>query len=368
MEGYNVHEIKFNTQSNSSISSMALGKNGMIYLGLTSYNRVLLELDPTTDEIKDLGDIFPKQENNFPVMNKIHNSLAVDEDGRIYIGQGLKISWCTWPYEFNLVKYAGAHLFSYDPSKDNFEDFGVQVPLNAIHGITLDSKNRRIYGYTIPDNHFFMHDLKTHTVKDYGRISQYCSHNLIIDKKGNVYGAWKKDLPFVNEKLEGRFFVKGVYLLKYDFEKDELIRTKNLIVYGQEDDILTNIGVDSWVCTSRGCVFGGKTTGGMIFKLNADDSIENIIKPTSTPRITCMMQHSDGLIYGTAGFPHMHLFVMNPDTFRIKDLGAVYEEDDACYFHGMVLTDDGTIYVGELGDSDLRLFKLIKKPGDFHYF
>lgn len=362
MKHYDVIKTRYDAYGAVAITSMVIGKNGKIYIGLTAYGHTLLELDPQTDKITDLGEIFPERRNNTKILDKIHNSLAVDDDGRIYIGQGLNIAWCAWPYDFDLHKYGGGHLYSYDPNSGKLEDYGVQVPYNAIHGITIDKKNRKVFGYTIPDNHFFVHDLTTHEVKDYGKISNYCSHNLVADKMGNVYGAWKKEMPFLGEKADSNgFFMKGVYLLRYDAQKEELVRTRNLIVYGPEYDIFANVGIDSWICTSSGEIYGGTAIGGSIFKVNPDLSIQHIGKPVLTPRLTGMVEHTDGLIYGGAGFPHMHLFTLNPRTNEIKDLGVVTTDGEFCYFHGMVITNDGVIYAGETDAGKACLYKLIPR-------
>jgi hypothetical protein len=343
----------------SAITSIVKGKDGKIYLGLTSYNHTFLEYEPKTGEITDLGEIFPQREGTNRVLDKIHNSLVVDDDGKIYIGQGLIIDWFASPYNFNLKKYGGGHLFSYDPAARKFEDYGIQVPLNSIHGLTIDRKNRKIFGYTIPDNHFFKFDMVTRETTDYGKISPYASHNFAADQNGNVYGAWKKDGAYDEAELkEKKFIIKGTFLMKYDGKQDELIRTKNMIVYGDEHDIFCNVGVDTWICTSKGEIFGGTAIGGVIFKVNRDDTIEYVGKPVMTPRLTSMVEGNDGLIYGSAGFPFMHIFSLNPQTKEIKDLGPISEEGDFCYVHCMAIGDDGTIYAGETDAGKACLYKI----------
>ena len=281
----------------------------------------VIEYDTATGKYNEIGLMFNKPENNIPMLDKVHNSLAMDENGVLYIGQGLNINWDAAPYEFNLRKFGGGHLFAYDTNSGIITDYGVMVPLNSIHGITYNQKTRCIYGYTIPDNHFFRFNIPERKVTDYGKISMYACHNYVTDKEGNAYGAWLKQFNF-DDNDKGQHVMKGTYLLKYDNAKDELIRTRRMIVYGLEYDIFANVGVDSWICTSRGDIFGGTAIGGSVFKVNKDDSIQFIGKPVLGPRLTSMTEGSDGLIYGCAGFPHMSLFSLNPDTYEIKDYGG----------------------------------------------
>jgi hypothetical protein len=317
-----------------------------------------LEYDPKTDEITDLGEIFPQREGTNKILDKIHNSLVLDDYGKIYIGQGLNIDWFAAPYSFNLKKYGGGHLFSYDPDTQKIEDYGIQVPLNSIHGLTIDRKNRKIFGYTIPDNHFFKFDIITHETTDYGKISPYASHNFVADQKGNVYGAWKKDGAYDAAEAVKKFIVKGTFLMKYDGGQDELVRTKSMIVYGDEHDIFCNVGVDTWICTSKGDIFGGTAIGGVVFKVTYDDKIEYIGKPVLTPRLTSMAESKNGLIYGSAGFPFMHIFSLDSETKKITDLGPISEEGEYCYVHCMTIGDDGTIYAGETDAGKACLYKI----------
>jgi hypothetical protein len=243
-------------------------------------------------------------------------------------------------------------------SSGKIVDFGIMVPFNSIHGITYNRKTRRIYGYTIPDNHFFRFDIDTRKVTDYGKISPYACHNYITDNNGNAYGAWLKSGPY-DESEKGKFITKGTYLLKYDALKDELIRTRSMIVYGLEHDIFCNIGVDTWVRTRRGDIFGGTAIGGYVFKVNQDDSIQFIGKPVLGPRLTSMTEGNDGLIYGCGGFPHMSLFSLNPETYEMKDLGILSTEGDYWYLHCITMGDDGVIYGGETDAGNACLFKII---------
>jgi len=361
MNKFKISKQLFTENGSVAITSLINGGNGKLYIGFTSMDHPVAEFDIATEKSRDIGLMFNPPPNNMPLEDKVHNSLAMDENGVLYIGQGLNIGWDARPYGYSLQKYGGGHLFAYDTKTERIEDFGIMVPRNAIHGITYNKETRRIYGYTIPDNHFFRFDIDTGTAVDYGKISSYASHNFITDSQGNAYGAWLKEGIYDISEMgaKNNYIQKGSFLLKFDCAGDELIRTKEMIVYGLEHDIFGNVGIDSWVRTSKGDVFGGTAIGGAIFKVTDDERIEYVGKPVLGPRLTSMTEGPDGLIYGCAGFPHMSLFTLNPDTYEIKDLGILSNEGMFWYLHCIAFGDNGVIYGGETDAGKASLFKII---------
>jgi hypothetical protein len=347
MKKYKVKRIEFKIPKATAITSMVLGDNGLVYVGLTGISHVLVELNPKNDEYRDLGEIFPIKDNFIELSDKIHNSLVKGSNGILYIGQGLNIDWNAFPIEFNLSKYEGGHMFSFDTKTGKINDLGLVVPLNAIHGLTIDKERGLLYGYTIPDNHFFIFDIFSSKTKDLGKISQYSSHNLICLKNGNVYSGWFN--PQNN----------SVYLLKYDFNKKSLIRTKKMLVYNVGPNIQGNIGIDSWIETKNNEVYCG-TVDGCLLKLGPKtDDVKFIGKPLISPRISGIVEGKDGLLYLSAGFPVMHLVSFNPRTNEFEDFGEVETQYEMCYFHGMTILDNGTIYVGETDSERPFVYKLI---------
>jgi hypothetical protein len=187
MKDYEVSKIRVDNGGKAvAITSMLLGRDGNLYVGLTGSGDVLVRIRTSDDRVESLGRIFPERPGMVHVYDKIHNSLVEGADGSLYIGQGLNIDWNAAPYDCDLSVYGGGHLFRLDPASGRIEDFGVQVPMNAIHGLAIDRERGFVYGYTIPDNHFFVHDLKDHSVKDFGKISYYASHNLVCGRGGTV--------------------------------------------------------------------------------------------------------------------------------------------------------------------------------------
>ena len=359
MGNFKIEKKLFTENGSIAITSLQTGKNGKLYIGFTSMDHPVAEYDTKTGEHRDIGLMFNPPQNNIPLHDKVHNSLAMDENDVLYVGQGLNTSWDGGPYAFDLKKYGGGRLFAYDTKTEAVTDFGVMVPFNAIHGLVYNKKTRSVCGYTIPDNHFFRFEIDKRKVTDYGKISDYACHNFITDAEGNAYGAYLMKRNY-DTGIGQQDIKKGTYLMKYDVKKDELLKTRNMIVYGMEYDIFGNVGVDSWILTSGGEVFGGTAIGGSIFKVNKDDTIEFVGKPALGPRLTSMEEGKDGLIYGCAGFPHMSLFTFDPKTYEIKNHGIICEEGLHWYLHCIAIGEDGTIYGGETdaGKASLVTIKL----------
>jgi outer membrane protein assembly factor BamB len=366
MKNYDIKEIKIdNCKDAIAITAMLLGRDGNVYVGLTATGEVVARINTADDSVENLGRIFPERKNMVPVFDKVHNSLVEGPGGEIYIGQGLNIDWHAAPFDCDLSAYGGGHLFKFDINTGRLEDYGVQVPFNAIHGMTIDIKRRIIYGYTIPDNHFFIHYLDDHRVEDKGKISNYASHNLVCGQNGTVFGGYFGDIGWSGgtvDEARNKFKFYGTYLYKFHPENDKFIRTKELLVYGDEYDIFSNKGIDSWLCASDGTIYGGTAIGGTIFKVDEKSCKVTVLgKPVLGPRVSGMKEGKDGLIYITAGFPNMHLVVFNPKTAEFTDLGSVNTQRELCYFHGIVVLDDGTIYVGETDSHLPVVYKLTAK-------
>ncbi len=368
MEGYEVEQISLDACPGAvAVTSMARGSDGNVYAGLTGRGHVLARIDVADGSVEDLGEIFPCRPGMAPLLDKIHNSLLAGPDGELYIGQGLNLDWNAGPRTFDLAAFGGGHLFRYDIATGRLEDLGLQVPLNAIHGMTMDARRRIIYGYTIPDNHFFVHYLDGHRVEDKGRISNYASHNLACGADGTVYGGYFGDLswtgvPVDDPEAARRHHFAGTYLYRYHPDEGRLARTSELVVYGDEVDIFSNKGIDSLTCSSSGELYGGTAVGGTVFRIDgATGRVAVVGKPVLTPRISGMQEGPDGSMYMTAGFPLMHLVRYDPRAGSFTDFGEVRSCADLCYFHGMAVLDDGTVYVGETDSARLAVYKLTPK-------
>lgn len=54
----------------------------------------------------------------------------------------------------------------------------------------------------------------------------------------------------------------------------------------------------------------------------------------------------------------LHLVSFNPKTGDFTDHGSVNPDRELCYFHGIAILDDGTIYVGETDSFIPEVYKL----------
>ncbi|MEK7270324.1 MAG: hypothetical protein AAB215_05190 [Planctomycetota bacterium] len=365
MKGFQVKAIPIPVESAVAVVSFAVGANGMLYVGLTALANTLAEIDPRTDRARDLGALLP-QENKSPgpkgpVLDKLHNALVSGPDGKLYLGQGLNIGWRNID-GFDFCRYGGGHLFSYDPKNGRREDLGIPVRANAIHGLAMDPAGKWLCGYSIPDNHFFAFDLAKREALDFGKISDYCCHNFVMTRGLVAYGAWLKVGMSRAASETGAADPKrfpGAHLLKFDAATRTLARTRTRLLFGEEGDFFGNKGIDSWVCTKAGRVFCGTVSAGLLLELDpAKETVRTVGKPAEGPRLSAMAEGPDGAVWGTAGFPKMHLFRYEPDKESITDFGPVVTEHPVCYFHAIAVLPDGTIYVGETDSERPVVYKL----------
>jgi hypothetical protein len=349
MKAYDVKELRVPVAAANAVTAMVLGNDGFVYCGLTGKRRVLVALDPRDDSMRDLGEIYPDDPKTRGILDKIHNALVKAPDGSLYIGQGLNIA-DAYPLDFHSHGYEGGHLFRYEPGAGRLADLGPPVRGEAIQGMTTDPKGCYIAGYTIPGNRFFVHDLATHGVTDYGRISQMGHHNLVCDANGVTWGCWNCALAPEGAPVK----TDGCYLMRYDHARRAFERTAIEVptepfrkVSPAKNKSWAN-GFDS-ACRARdGALYFGISHPANFcrFKPGAE-AIELIGRPVRSSRMPAMAEAPDGRIFGLGGFPQMELFSFDPAAGRIQRYGIVAPHYALCMFHAMVILPDGRIYAGE---------------------
>ena len=122
-----------------------------------------------------------------------------------------------------------------------------------------------------------------------------------------------------------------------------------------------NTGVDSWLSTPSG-VIGGRVDG-TLFRLRPDEMVIEELGRAIDPapielspdevrrlggrachgicgaeRVTSLALLDGHRVIGTAGFPVMHLFLLEPGTARRVDLGPVNPDVEMCYFHDLAVS------------------------------
>ncbi len=355
MKDFEVTAIPIETNRAVAVTAVKEGLNGKIYVGLTAKTNVLVELDPDTNEYRDCGPIYKIEGDYDATLDKIHNALCVGMDGKLWIGQNINVADAS-PPEFDFTTFPGGHLWTYDTQTGEIEDYGIPVPMSGIHAMTIAPEQGMIYGQVIPDYHFWSYNINTGDMRDWGKLGPYPStHNIQADLLGNCWGAWR---TLVGPSGKAKF-----YLLKFDYAQQKLIRTDTPLVFEElpaADSV--NWGMDSMCLASDGTVYGGEAGLGMFFKIEPQTGdLTYLGKPLGLPRMTGMAEGPDGKIYITAGFPVMHLVSYDPKTGLFDDFGAVTEQYEMCYFHGMTVTADGTVWTGETDSARCIMYKCVPK-------
>lgn len=349
MKAYDVKELRVQVAGANAVTAMVRGDDGLVYCGLTGKRRVLVALDPRDDSIRDLGEMFPDDPKTRGILDKIHNALVKAPDGSLYIGQGLNVS-DAYPRDFNSDGYEGGRLFRYQPGRGGFTDLGPQVRGEAIQGMTMDPRGRYIAGYTIPGNRFFVHDLATHKVTDYGRISQMAHHNMVCDAAGVTWGCWNCALAPKDALVK----TDGCYLMRYDHERRAFERTAIEVPTEPFRNVSPaknkswNNGFDSACCARDGTVYFGTSLPANLCRLKPGaDKVELLCRPVRTSRIPALAEAADGRLLGFGGFPQMQFFAYDPSKRSLVNHGVVAPHYDLCLFHAMVALPDGRVYAGE---------------------
>jgi sugar lactone lactonase YvrE len=360
MKAYDVKELRVPVAESNAVTAMALGDDGLLYCGLTGKRRVLAALDPRDDSIRDLGEVFPDDPKTRGILDKIHNALVKAPDGSLYIGQGLNVS-DAYPRDFHNHGYEGGRLFRYEPGAGRFTDLGPQVRGEAIQGMVMDPRGRYIAGYTIPGNHFFVHDLASRTVTDYGRISQMAHHNLVCDAAGVTWGCWNCALAPKGAPVR----TDGCYLMRYEHERRLFERTTIEVPTEPFRNVSPaknkswNNGFDSACCARDGTIYFGTSLPANLCRFKpGDGKVELLGRPVRSSRIPALAEAGDGRIIGFGGFPQMQLFVFDPRKRKLENHGVVLPHYKLCIFHAMVVLPDGRIYAGETDSGRANIYCL----------
>jgi hypothetical protein len=345
-----------------------------LYLGLTGGPRCLASYDIAGDEIVMENEIFPWIEGR-GYCGKIHNAMGAMGEDSLLIGEGNHFTWDGIPVAYNYLSkelpesmlyrkrqqgYPDAKFTDFclpdlsnwdrrtsDPGgkiiKYGTKDGTVEVLCSLpdylyVQAMATDPARQRAYGCTIPDNHFFSLDLKSGTLTDYGHISDYANHNLVVTPDGRCRGAWI-------DRSDG-----SMKLLQFDPDRDRLEYSNTVILKDPGAKIAGNLGIDQWLVTRDGKVYMGTVANSLLFEFHFEEGIFELLGQLAQGgRVTSMDEDEDGVIWIGAGYPNMHLVRFDPKASgrgRLIDCGPVNSRYERCYFHASSYAD-GKLYLGE---------------------
>ena len=353
-----------------AITSMRL-LDDKIYLGLTGGAQSLAVYDLEKESIEMCPPVFPwVSERGY--CTKIHNALGSLSDGSLVMGEGNHFTWDGIPVtsnyfdtelpEFMLerkreqgfpdVEYSdfcldhledwnrvtcdpGGKIVRYTP-KTGVSKVIAELPRFAYtQSMIVDTERNRGFGHTIPDNHFFYIDFTTGILTDFGHISDYAHHNLVVAPNGICYGSWL-------DRADG-----SVKLLKFDPEEMRLRYLNKVILPDIGCKVAGNQGIDEWIVTRDSRIFMGTVAEASLYEFHWErEEFEFIANLANGGRITTMDEDDDGNILIGSGYPYMRLIRFEPKTGCVDDLGRVNDKYPRCYFHASCYYN-GMLYLGE---------------------
>lgn len=342
-----------------------------IYLGLTGGANILAEYDTSREELLVHYDVFPWIGQR-RYCSKIHNALGALPDGSLVLGEGNHFTWDGIPVTVNYFNHElpesmlqrkrdqgypevcytdfclenlqgwqrsrtdrGGRILRYYPEERRGEVAAWLPEYLYTQSLIVDSARERGFGHTIPDNHFFFVDFKEKSLRDFGRISDYAHHNMLITPQGLCYGAW---LDRADQTLK---------LFRFNPEDESFAYLNSLILPEIGPKIAGNQGVDEWIVTRSGRIFVGTVAEARLLEFfPATETFQPVAVLGQGGRVTSMSEDEAGTVWITAGYPHMRLFAFAPEDNLIQDYGQVNSTYQRCYFHCGCCCN-GRLYLGE---------------------
>ncbi len=324
-----------------AITSLATAPDGKVH-GATSGARAHLFCYTGEGQIDGVTDLGP-----IPGARAVRRSLVVDSEGTVLggiseVADGMKEGRLFRCPKRNLppppTTEERRRRNAYNtPRTLEIELLSAPVAGECIAAMTMDRERGLAYGISGRSATLFSTDMAGKvSVKGRTTEDRNYSHCLVLDRRGNVYGAG----PL------GQLF-------RFDPETNE-IQTLPLslpTVAGREFyNRLDSAALDP----ASGLIYGGGSADGVIFVFDPREmTIRSLGKVTAEPRCRAITVGVDGRVYGMAGEPDGmgHLFCYDPEAHELRDLGTPataservwhgYEFDAAC------TGPNGEIYLGE---------------------
>ena len=305
-----------------------------LVVGMTSFQTDLMyEFDPATSEFHCL-DFMAVSE---PFEIKIHRSLALDSEGRVYGATA-----CLHR-EDQRHEGPGGRIFRYDFDAGTYEFLGIPVPHDYIQTITLDEERGVIYGLTYPVFNFFAYDYnRRETI--YGHYVGSISHLMALDEDGGCWSTWS---PRTHN------------LYRYDPEKNTIeFYHHGLPGQGAGAGLMyPGAGpVDMMLNGDDGYIYIGVANGDLVCLDPRTAETTYVGRPSPETRLPALEVGPDGRLWGICGFlGRCRLFAYDREKRTFQDYGHIADTEtgEPIYIaHDMAFAPDGTLFVGETDTTE----------------
>ena len=325
----------------STTTTLYNPNDGLVYLGLTQMDGdIFYSFDPKTGKSWCLDYLSIRVAEEV----KIHRSMAIGPDGRIYSGTAGLVQIP------NRNAAPGGQIWAYDTKKKEYEVFGIPSPRDYIQHIVFDFERRMAYGCTYPVPFFFAFDLDARETKLSTFIGCY-PHRSAVAPDGTVWTGYSMSA----DAGSGDNF-----LLSYDPGKNDVTFHKTSLPQVGVTDMKQ---IDDAETFSDGLVYFGTVNGGFSRLDPKTGEIEWLGKPNRGMRLCGIVEGKDGLIYVATGAyygmkgddAHTHIYSYDRKKKHFADLGRIFDPDfgDRCVVvHSLTQGDDGTLWVGETDNAE----------------
>ena len=324
----------------STTTTLYNPNDGLVYLGLTQMDGdIFYSFDPETHVAKCLNYLSVRVAEEV----KIHRSLAVGPDGRLYSGSAGLISIPT------RNDAPGGQIWAYDPKTGEYEVFGIPAPHDYVQHVVFDFERQMAYGCTYPVPFFFAFDMKARETKLLTFIGCY-PHRSAVAPNGTVWTGYSMSADAGSGDN---------MLMSYDPDTNKATFHKHSLPQVGQQDMKQ---IDDAETLSDGLIYFGTVDGGFSRLDPETGEVEWLGKPARGMRLCGIVEGTDGLIYIATGAyyamkgddAHTHIFSYDRKTKHFEDLGRIYDPvfgDGCVVVHSLTQSDDGTLWVGETDNN-----------------
>jgi hypothetical protein len=302
---------------------------------------VFYAFDPIAHTWESLN--YPRELDRYA--SKIHQSLKLDNHGRIYGAIATLSDVDVWPLA------PGGQLFRFAPEAREYEFLTIPIKHDYIQGILLDGEREIIYGNTFPGRKLFRYDINSKEIRELTMLGNVQTEHMAMDSHGGVWHnyelfQWAKRYP----------------LLRHDPAEDKIDFLNTDLPDLMPEKSGSN-QIDSALLTKDGDLYVGTIAGALVQLKYRPLEIKFLGKPFSAPRLKGLVDGPNGLIYGVCGTDYeTRLFTYDRSSGLFDDLGPIQDSKDGmgCWLaHDMCMVGLNTLIVAEC-DNPSRSSYLFK--------